>query len=43
VCKGPIADVLGIAPISIEEVVPTYLQPRKSRVKYYRYRQRARR
>jgi NADH dehydrogenase len=43
VCKGPVAEVLGIDPVSIEEVVPTYLQPRKSRVKYYRYRQRARR
>ncbi len=43
VCKGPIAEVLGVKPISVEEVVPTYLQPRKSRVKYYRYRQNARR
>lgn len=43
VCKGSIADVFGIKLTPIEEAVPTYLRSRTSRIKYYRYRERARR
>ncbi len=43
VCKNPIAELFRITPTPIEEIAPTYLRPRKSRVKYYRYREHARR